>query len=116
MSATKLLMVAVVVAILIVGGHDFVQIGNANRNIRNAAGNAASAAAQSVAKNHNASQARAAADAVAARAGDVITKFSYDPVAAKVSLSVGGSTTTWIVGRIDRSLAQDITASASARP
>jgi hypothetical protein len=31
-------------------------------------------------------------------------------------LSVGGSTTTWIVGRIDRSLAQDITASASARP
>ena len=112
----KLIVVVVLAAIVIVGGHDFVQIGNANKNIRNTADHAAAAAAASVAKNHNASQARSSADAVAVKAGDVVTKFNYDPVASKVSVSVGGSTTTWVVGRIDRSLAADITASASAQP
>ena len=116
MTASKLVGLIVVLAVLIVGGHDAIQIADAKKNVKDTAGAAAGSAAQTIAASHGTATAKSAAVAVATRAGDVITKYSYDPVAATVTLTVAGSTSTWIVGRIDKSATDDITATAAARP
>jgi hypothetical protein len=116
MTPAKLVVVIVLLAIIVVGGHDALRIAKADKNVRNTANAAALAAAQSIGKTHDTKTAATDADAVAAQAHDIVTKYTYDPVAAKVSLTVSGSTTTWVTGRIDKSLADNITASASARP
>jgi hypothetical protein len=112
----KLVVLVVVLAVLIVAGHDGLRVAKANSDARNAASAAASAAAASITTNHNATKARAAADAAAKRSGDVVSRFAYDPVSARVSVTVSGSTTTWIASRFDKSIADNITGSATARP
>lgn len=116
MTGIRTLVSLIVLAVLVVGGHDGYEVIKTTRDIRNTASAAASDAAGKLTASHGADVvgARKAADDAAKRAGDVITTYSYDPVAHKVTLTVGGTASSWVAGRIERSWTDNITATASA--
>ncbi len=135
MNLWKLAIVVVVLGALGVFGYDGVQVLNARRNISDTASAAASAAAHAIATSkgcanaqpaaattakattgtdcHNA---RAVADKMAKSQGDVVTSFTYDAAAARVSVTVSGSANSLVLHYVDRNLTDNIHASSSARP
>jgi Tfp pilus assembly protein PilE len=117
MTGVKLVVLVIVVAILVVAGHDAYEVSTANNDVRNTARSAAADAASLLTKSHGADglHAHAAASADVARAGDVIIDYHYDAVAQKVMVEVGASASSWVAGHIKRSWTDDITATASAR-
>jgi Flp pilus assembly protein TadG len=60
--------------------------------------------------------ARAVADKMAKSQGDVVTSFTYDAVAARVSVTVSGSANSLVLHYFDRNVTDNIHASSSARP
>jgi Flp pilus assembly protein TadG len=135
MNLWKLAIVVVVLGVLGVFAYDGVQVLNARRNISDTASAAASAAAHAIATSkgcanaqpaatttakattgtdcHNA---RAVADKMAKSQGDVVTSFTYDAAAARVSVTVSGSANSLVLHYVDRNLTDNIHASSSARP
>jgi hypothetical protein len=124
----KLAIVVIVLGVIGLFGYDGVQILNTRRNISDTASAAASAAAQAIATSKscaNAStgsapkkctDARTAADKAAQSQGDVVTAYTYDAVAAKVSVTVSGNAKSYVLHYLDRNLTDNIRASSSARP
>jgi hypothetical protein len=116
MSFWKLLIVLVVVAIIGVGGYDTVSVLNAHRDVRDAASATAAAAAHAITSPKDRDKARVIADTTAKQHGDVVIAFSYDPVAALVTVTVSGNADSLALHLIDKNLTDNIRASASARP
>jgi Flp pilus assembly protein TadG len=116
MTGVKLVVAIIVLAILVVGGHDAYEISRANNDVRNTARSAADSAAAVLTQTHGADAvgARKAANQVAAQASDVVTHYNLDPVNQKVTLTIGGTASSWVAGRIERSWTDNITATASA--
>jgi hypothetical protein len=114
MTITKLVLGILILAIIVVGGHDLLEIVDAQRNVRNVASDVASTAANAIACSHAGASGKPAAQQVAAQSNDVVTKYSYDPVGATVSATVGATADTWVVGRIDRRAADSINATSKA--
>lgn len=116
MTAGKIVGVLVVVAVVVVGGHDGVEVANANREVRNTAANAAAAAAHAIFTSHDPAQGRRAADQAAAAAGDIVTSYNYDAVASLVKVTLSGHAATFVLGRLVPSLTDDIAATATRKP
>jgi hypothetical protein len=122
---------AIIVSLLGVVGmfaYDGVQLLDAHRNISNTASAAASAAAQAISTSKDCADAkpsttkdcavawRKVADETAQSQGDVVTAFVYDPVAARVSVTVTGTARSLVLHYLDKNLTDDIHASSTARP
>ena len=114
----RYLILLIVAAVIVVGGHDALTIVHANRDVRDTAQNAAGAAAAVIycAHGQGEAQARVAADRVAQAAGDVVSAFSFDPVAQRVHVTAAGNASSWVAGNIQRSWTDDITSSRTASP
>jgi hypothetical protein len=119
-SVGRLIVLVVVVAVLAVVAHDAFEVINAHKDVRNVASSAAASAASAIATAQGKSPAvraaagNAAANAQAAHSGDVVTVYNFDPVADKVKVTVGATASTWVLHRIDRSMTDNITATASS--
>jgi hypothetical protein len=59
---------------------------------------------------------RTVADNTAKGQGDVVTAYTYDPVAARVWVTVSGSAKSLVLHYVDRNLTDNIRVSSSARP
>jgi len=120
MTVWKLAVALVIIAAIGVVGYDGVEILNAHRDVRDAASATASAAAQAIAGAKDRTKAGAAASAIADKTakarGDVVTAFSYDPVLAKVTVTVSGNANSLVLHFFDKNLTDNIRASATARP
>jgi hypothetical protein len=97
-------------------GYDGIQVVKTGRDVRTTANDAAGAAAHAIYVTHNINSGSPAANQVADQAGDVVTNYVYDPVAAEVELTVSGTADSLVLHYISKRLTDDITASASARP
>jgi len=106
----------VVLGALGVAGYDGVQALNGHRTMPGVAGDAAGAAAHAIAATHDNDKGRPAADGAARSHSAVVTHYHYDPVLARVDVTVSGSVRTLVLHYVDRGLVDDITASATARP
>jgi len=116
MKFVKFLAVLIVVAIIGVFAYVGVQVLNARRDVSSAASAAASAAAQAISTPTTRDNAKAIAEKTAKANGDVLTSFAYDPVAARVSLTVSGKAKSLVLHYLDKNLTDNIKSSASARP
>jgi len=116
MTVVKFLVVVIVVGIIGVFAYDGVQVLNARRDVSSAASAAASAAAQAISTPANRPKAEAIAPKSAKSNGDALISYTYDPVAARVSLTVSGKAKSLILHYIDKNLTDNIKSSASARP
>jgi Flp pilus assembly protein TadG len=124
----KLAIVVIVLGVIGLLGYDGVQVLNTRRDISDTASAAASAAAHAIATSKicatanagNATKkctdAKTAADKTAQSQGDVVTAYSYDAVAARVSVTVSGTAKSYVLHYFDRNLTDNIHASSSARP
>jgi len=112
----KLVALLMVVAVLGVFGYDGFQVVKTGRDVRSTAENAAGAAAHEIYLTHNPAVGRPYAQQVATQAGDVVTQYNYDSVAAKVELTVSGTADSLVLHYLSKHLTDDITASASASP
>jgi len=112
----KLIAVLVVVGILGVLGFDGYQVLKTGRDVETTANDAAGAAAHAIYVSHNPTAGRPFADKVADHAGDVVTNYVYDPVAAEVELTVSGTADSLVLHYLSKGLTDDITASATAKP
>jgi Tfp pilus assembly protein FimT len=127
MSLWKLVIVVVLLGVLGLFAYDGVQVLDARKNITNTATVAASAAAHAIATekvckianpktfSKTCDPATAAANAAKSQ-GDVVTAYTYDAVAAKVSVTVSGTAKSLVLHYFDRNLTDNIRASSSARP
>jgi Flp pilus assembly protein TadG len=140
MSLIKLTIAVVVLGVVGLFAYDGVQVLNAQKNIRDTASAVAGAAAHAIATSKDCATskppaaaasttpaatttatktcagARTVADKTAQSQGDVVTSFTYDPVAARVSVTISGSAKSLVLHYFDRSLTDNIKASSSARP
>jgi Flp pilus assembly protein TadG len=128
MKMWKLAIVVIVLGVIGLFAYDGVQVLDARRNISDTASAAASAAAQAIATSKSCADAhpgataptcknaRAVADTTAKSQGDVVTSFAYDPIAARVSVTVSGNSKSLVLHYLDRNLTDNIRASSSARP
>ena len=133
MTVWKLGIVAVIMGVIGLFAYDGVQVLDARRNISDTASAAAAAAAHTISTNKQCAGANApvaatsssttkcanprdAATRLAKGQGDVVTSFIYDPVAARVSVTVSGSANSLVLHYLDRNLTDNIHASSSARP
>ena len=127
MSLWKLPIVVILLGVIGLFAYDGVQVVDARRNISDTASAAASAAAhaiatQKVCANTNPKTAsktcdpRTIANNTAQMQGDVVTSYTYDAVAARVSVTVSGSAKSLVLHYFDRNLTDNIRASAAARP
>ena len=105
-------------AVVVVGlfGYDGFQVVKTGRYVRTTANNAAGAAAHAIYVSHNPSVGRPYAEKVADQAGDVITNYLYDPVAAEVELTVSGTADSLVLHYLSKGITDDIKASATAKP
>jgi len=97
-------------------GYDGFQVVNTKREVRTTANDAAGAAAHAIYVTHNLASGPGAAAKVAGQAGDVVTAYVYDPVAAEVELTVSGTADSLVLHYLSKKLTDNITASATARP
>jgi hypothetical protein len=128
MKIWKLAIVVIVLGVIGLFGYDGLQVLNTRRNISDTASAAASAAAQAIATSKSCADAsagkpskkcpdaRTVADKTAQSQGDVVTAFTYDAVAARVSVTVSGNSKSYVLHYVDRNLTDNIRASSSARP
>jgi uncharacterized protein (UPF0333 family) len=116
MTVWKLAVALVLIAAIGVVGYDGVEILNAHRDVRDAASATASAAAQAIASTKDRAKASAIADKTAKARGDVVTAFTYDPVAAKITVTVSGNASSLVLHLFDKNLTDNIRATATARP
>jgi Flp pilus assembly protein TadG len=116
MSVWKVVLLLIVLGAVVVFAYDGVEILNAHRDVRNAASASASAAAQAITSTKDRAKARTIADSTAKAHGDVVIDFTYDPVAAKVRVTVSGNASSLVIHLLDKNLTNNIKASASARP
>ena len=127
MTLWKLVIVVVLLGVVGLFAYDGVQVLDARKNITSTASAAASAAAHAIATQKvcdfthpktytkTCDPATAAANAAASQ-GDVVTAYTYDAVAAKVSVTVSGTAKSLVLHYLDRNLTDNIRASSSARP
>ena len=108
--------VIVIVVVAAVFAVDGVRVANDRRDINSIASDAANAAAVQIRATHDANKGRAAADStVKSHSNAVLTKFVYNPVAAKVNVTVSGSADTLVLHYFDKGVAAP-SGSASASP
>jgi hypothetical protein len=120
----KLVVLIVVLAVIGVLGHDGIEIAKAQKDVRSTAHAAASDAAYAIAHAPPGTTPAArdeagstAASQEAAKSGDVVETYNYDSgIANTIHVTIGASADTWIIGHIDKKIADDIKASASATP
>jgi len=116
MTTAKVLITVIILAVVGVFAYDGVQVLNARRDVSNAATTAAAAAAHAIATPADRPKAYALAEKTAKADGDALISFSYDPVAAKVSLTLSGKADSLVLHYLDKNLTDNIKSSASARP
>jgi len=145
MNLWKLAIAAILLGAVGLFAYDGIQVLNARRNISDTASAAAAAAAHAIAASKDCAtahpaaastssatpaatpgsassatpsclNARTAADRLAKSQGDVVTSFTYDAVAARVSVTVSGSANSLVLHYFDRNLTDNIHASSTARP
>ena len=120
MTVWKLAVALLIIAAIGVVGYDTVEILNAHRDVRDAASATAGAAAQAISSAKDRTKATAGASAVADKTakahGDVVTAFSYDPIAAKVTVTVSGNASSLVLHFFDKNLTENIRATATAHP
>jgi len=116
MSIWKLLLAVIVVGAVALFAFDAVSVVNARRDVSDAASASADAAAGAISSSKNRSKAAKIAESTARAHGDVVTAFAYDPVAARVKVTVSGSANSLVLHYFDKNLTNNIKASATAQP
>jgi len=112
----KLLGGIAVVGAVGVFGYDGAQVFHAKSDLQSAAAGAAGAAAHTIAITHDEAKGRVAANGMAQQHHAVLTVYHYDPVAAKVKVTLSGSIDSLVLHYVNRGLVKDVTASATASP
>jgi hypothetical protein len=124
MSGWKMLIGLVLLAAIVLFAFDAVSILNAHRDVSDVASASAGAAAAAIAEAKKPAvpgakppaTPRSAANSTAAAHGDVVIAYDYDPVAARVKVTVSGTAKSIVLHYFDKNLTENIKASAIAQP
>lgn len=108
-------LLAITLAIVAIFVFDGLSILNTRRNVGDVSKATAIAALQTLSATQDPAKARAAADAEAKRHHDVITGYRYNPVGQELTVTVSGSAWTIIFSHLNRSISDDINATAGTR-
>jgi hypothetical protein len=124
MSAWKMLIGLVLLAAIVLVAFDVVSVLNAKRDVSDVASASAGAAAVAITNAKKAPVPGAkppvspvsVAKSTAAAHGDVVIAYDYDPVLARVKVTVSGSAKSLVLHYFDKNLTDNIKASAVAQP